>query len=635
MNKDSQLFLSCLIVFLIFVFVAPILVLGENSIPKSPGWYRLGGLNKINMAGAYDPDNDICYLFGGAGPWWSHESNHMYTYKDGYLGYKNHDVRPSKRYSHSIAFHEGAGKLVLFGGQDNYYLKDTWLFDGTVWEKGSSGPGSRAESAMAYDPIRKVVVLFGGISSANELNDTWTYNGANWKKVSNAGPDARFSHCLAWDPGRQAVILFGGLSYDKNTFYGDTWKWDGSKWAKISETGPKARADSSMAYCSKAKGIILYGGRAGGSTMYGDTWKLGSGGWQKITTGPSPGKRSDHVLIRANKAGDLVLHGGLIDYQGFNYKSVTNEVWAFNGAKWNRKVEKGPVYRQFAAVAYDAVNKSVVMHGGVGRELYLADTWQFKNGKWTEIKSTKSVPARSGHAIAYDRKNNRIVLYGGKARIQTGKTGNYKTVYFDDTWELKNGRWKRISSTAPAYRQGHSMFYDPYDEQIILFEGFTPNAKQGDNKKKHYYYWSLNKNKWSAMTSINNLTRQVTGSLFDHEDYSGKLCATKGVIYEWTGNEWTRAYNIYSGSVNVKQIFCRNNKGPLYGFMSGTAKAHPAGKYVLEDDIYWNYVAGSEFPEPIKTAGMVSVYNPAGNYLLIFGGGESGVPTDETWIYVP
>ena len=38
---------------------------------------------------------------------------------------------------------------------------------------------------MAYDPVRHVVVLFGGATvdaggREHDLNDTWTWNGTDW-----------------------------------------------------------------------------------------------------------------------------------------------------------------------------------------------------------------------------------------------------------------------------------------------------------------------------------------------------------------------------------------------------------------------------------------------------------------------
>ncbi len=75
-------------------------------------------------------------------------------------------------------------QLVVFGGATTTggAATDvlTYLFDVNLnqWSASNApGPPGRYAAAMAYDPIREVVVLFGGAQMAAPLTDTWEYDG--------------------------------------------------------------------------------------------------------------------------------------------------------------------------------------------------------------------------------------------------------------------------------------------------------------------------------------------------------------------------------------------------------------------------------------------------------------------------
>jgi hypothetical protein len=78
---------------------------------------------------------------------------------------------------------------------------------------------------MGYDSRRGVVVLFGGVSDADQnaekLDDVWEWNGKAWKRVDVAGPPNRRGHGMAYDSARGQMVLFGGSGADGDL--GDTW----------------------------------------------------------------------------------------------------------------------------------------------------------------------------------------------------------------------------------------------------------------------------------------------------------------------------------------------------------------------------------------------------------------------------
>jgi uncharacterized protein (TIGR03437 family) len=124
---------------------------------------------------------------------------------------------------------------------------------------------------MVYDAARGQVVLFGGTSGVNMLNDTWTWDGSNWTQKSPQNrPSARIQHSMAYDSAHAQVVLFGGSPA------GDTWIWDGTNWTQKSpQNRPSARGGQAMAYDSARGQVVLFGGSGLGDTW---TWDGGSAG---------------------------------------------------------------------------------------------------------------------------------------------------------------------------------------------------------------------------------------------------------------------------------------------------------------------------------------------------------------------
>jgi hypothetical protein len=124
---------------------------------------------------------------------------------------------------------------------------------------------------MAYDDVRKRVVLFGGPTQAGDATgnrDTWERNGAIWARVADTGPEPRVLPAMAYDGKR--VILFGGIVGNETN--GATWQWDGKHWAQRGDFGPRARV-TAMAYDSARNRVVMFGGQGQGQ-VFGDTWEL-------------------------------------------------------------------------------------------------------------------------------------------------------------------------------------------------------------------------------------------------------------------------------------------------------------------------------------------------------------------------
>ncbi len=104
----------------------------------------------------------------------------------------------------------------------------TWRFDGVTWKQlaPTTSPVARSGSAMAFDRVRNVAVLFGGDNYFTTFDDTWEWDGLTWTLRNPAHrPPARQLHSMAFDPVSGRILMNGGTSGPQST-----WAWDGTDW---------------------------------------------------------------------------------------------------------------------------------------------------------------------------------------------------------------------------------------------------------------------------------------------------------------------------------------------------------------------------------------------------------------------
>jgi hypothetical protein len=80
-----------------------------------------------------------------------------------------------------------AGELLLYAGWDapDGAAATTWLVSASgVTREADATPGRRRGAAMAYDAGRGRLILFGGESATDVLNDTWEWYDGAWHRVS-------------------------------------------------------------------------------------------------------------------------------------------------------------------------------------------------------------------------------------------------------------------------------------------------------------------------------------------------------------------------------------------------------------------------------------------------------------------
>ncbi len=428
------------------------------------------------------------------------------------------------RTGYAMAYHAARGITVLFGGYSDEGGEetpqgDTWGWDGHTWALlagPDGGPSPRERSAMAYDPARGVVVLFGGALEAGgehiKRGDTWEWDGS-WRRVSGQelqAPSPRYGHLMAYSTGRGVTVLVGEVNDDDPD--GGTWGWDGTSWSVLVEGGAGAQPwsggvaeQSSLAY-DTGRGVLV-------GEVAGAVWELADvcvGGdddvrgacdsWAlQVAEGDVPPAGGDHVMAYDSARGVTLLSVG-----------GDEPLWTWDGQRWGQHPHGLAAFGPGGprALVYDTGRQVTVVFGGetgtfewdgqrlVQRTRAVADDpglpsddgefrsvamaydaaagraalfdgaspppglWAW-DGAWAYDAADSGPPQQAGvrePALAYDAARNITVLFGGQG--------------VDDTWGW-DGAWRVVAAQAegPPPRRSHAMAYDPVREVVVVFGG--------------------------------------------------------------------------------------------------------------------------------------------------------------------
>lgn len=296
---------------------------------------------------------------------------------------------PPARHSHALAHDVARGRTVLFGGLSTGYngdesslLGDTWEWDGCAWiEIDVDGPSSRQGHTMVYDDALGVVLLFGGNGGGNgggSSNELWQYDGASWELVSSGGPPPRWKHGMAYDSDRDVVVVFGGESGSKD----DLWEWDGAQWTMVGAAGPAGRSRLGLVYDPQRQETILFGGRLASGQAAGDTWAWDGSTWEpRQDVGAQGWGRSRHGMVYDGERGVIVVFGGLSG-------PYRNDTLEWDGTEWTQPVpltqgsEGLPSARIYAGLVYDTTTASTLLFGGFDGDPMqddpIDDTWAYR-----------------------------------------------------------------------------------------------------------------------------------------------------------------------------------------------------------------------------------------------------------------
>jgi hypothetical protein len=344
---------------------------------------------------------------------------------------------------------------------------------------------------------------------------------------------------MAYDPNGK-ILLYGGFDgLNTVTAYSDTWEWNGTAWNKLNPANsPGQRLGHAMAYDSNRNVTVLYGGTSGIMNFrspFNDIWEWNGTNWTQITPAngsPVPPGRCFHAMAYDSVNKVMVILGGSTDW----FSSPYGDTWTWNGATriWTNVSNGAPPARMDFAMAYDSKRGVTVVFSGNGAG---ADTWEWNGTTWNQINPASSPVARQDHTMVYD--GNQTILFGGY-------DGN--NIWYNDTWVYDGTTWsQKTISPRPSARYGQSMAYDPGRSKTVLVGGRCYHLFNDT--------WELDS------TNINALT-WTTVNLYDPQARNGHAMAYDSLrrrtvlfggetasmmqdTWEWDGITWTKMAPAY------------------------------------------------------------------------------------------
>ena len=264
-------------------------------------------------------------------------------------------------------------------------------------------------SGIAYDPVRDLVVAFGGW---DDLSDTWEWDGTRWKLASQAGPSPRLHPELAFDSARGKVVLFGGCECDDDLgterYPADLWEWDGRSWTQVATGGPQPssfgpRRFDRMVYQPASGKLLLLAGSTG------ETWEWDGADWTLVAENGPEGPRWDFVMVHDSRRDRTMVHGGVVNFGD----GTDPRTWEWDGERWSVVATDGPPVRRSHAAAYDTRRGVIVLQGGqAGPTDFFLDTWEWDGVRWRQLLAD-GAPPRVVHRMVYDSARGQMLVPSG------------------------------------------------------------------------------------------------------------------------------------------------------------------------------------------------------------------------------
>lgn len=574
----------------------------------------------------------------------------------------------------AMAFDPERGRTVLFGSVGAVDLTpETWEWDGVTWllRAPSHAPSPRRGAAMAHDPRRHSLLLFGGETpTGGGLADTWEWDGIDWRRLTpNASPSARKDHGMVTDTIRGRIVLYGGGGRT------DTWEWDGTTWTRsVTVSVPPASLMTAMAF-DASRGVVLL--QVANHLEPARTWAYDGQSWigHATSTGPADDREGMAMEYDADH-GRIVLYGGLTKYQEFPPSNLT---WTWDGLRWSMvSGTPQPPLRGGHRMVYDSVRKRIVMHGG--RRLTndpmtsLLDTWEWDGATWRERNGDSSPTRMVITTMTRDSGRDRIVMVGHdpsfpslrtwewdgvrwhstspsrapslrRAPALSGDGNRHRTVlfggyyaynyqYLADTWEWDGQDWiLRDPPSRPPPRGDHAMAYDAARKVTVLFGGYGSHGFHDDT-------WFWNGDRWRRVdVAVTPPPRALHMMAFDAR--RGVMVLFGGIgtsgnllddTWEWDGQQWLKRASSHVPPARLASAMAYDTARGVCVLYAGSSRVTDLDDVWEWDGADWRSVTTAVTPGARSAHAMA--YDEVRQQTVLHGRtfGSSN-PLAETWLY--
>jgi hypothetical protein len=229
-----------------------------------------------------------------------------------------------------FAYDAGHGQVVLLN-----FRAQTWLWSNRQWVQAHPpvAPPARTGAAVAWDPGTREVLLFGGQASADQalLEDTWAWNGTNWREVRSSGltPPASPMTSMTYDTDlREMVLVESDIHFEAPI---QLWTWDGTLWHPRSVSGGPTSPVAAIGYEPRTRTVVALAGECSGFECRSQTWSWDGTTWRQLAPAHEPSFAFYNMaLVPDSMSGRLLLMTVSTNTLG----PAPTETWAWDGRDW-------------------------------------------------------------------------------------------------------------------------------------------------------------------------------------------------------------------------------------------------------------------------------------------------------------
>jgi hypothetical protein len=311
---------------------------------------------------------------------------------------------------------------------------------------------------------------------------------------------------------------------------------------------------------------------------------------------------------------------------------------------WTRVFTPTPTPGYATRMAYHEDRDALVLFGGLEADdgiwpppQPLAETWEYRNGAWTQRTTANVPPARSQHTMCYLPYQGLVVVFGG-----IDSQGSP----LNDVWWFDGIDWQtQYYSTAPIARAGAAAYGDG---NMIVIGGWSPvQGMLGD-----YWSWSPNFG-WSQFPSAVPPRRDAAiGLTWTTQTYNGnpaeRLFLYGGVDAQ--GTVLSDGFIVTVGSAvpanglatapprsEHRLVYDAASRSTLLVGGRGPGGVLPAqGELWRFDGDRWTELATPT--KPPATIGAAAAFDPDRRRLVLFGGaldGPASLLNPQHWEFEP
>jgi hypothetical protein len=311
-------------------------------------------------------------------------------------------------------------------------------------------PLPRSGASVVYDGSTHELVMFGGALGSRVSNETWTWDGKNWRLYNlRTAPAPRVQQVMAYDESHHDVVMFGGMaiaptnSTPRQSPVNDTWTWNGSTWTQRHPSlQPTFSFDwpATMAFDPVTKTVLLFGfekvtsGNSG--TMQPETWSWNGSDWTELSPSTTPQSPGQFVNGRAH------LYFG-------------NGIWEFDGQNWIQRQVRNA---SDAPAVFDVVRGEYVA--------FDHDTWTWDGGSTWIRQHPHTNPTAIGY-LAYFPPLREVVMWGDELGTAT-----------NDMWAWDGVNWSRLQggTVEPTPSAGHLDSATPAQAEAFIRRTVTSTS---------------------------------------------------------------------------------------------------------------------------------------------------------------